>query len=1213
MFLDWRARIAAFLLFLSASSAGAAVWYVPGTANISGRNGTHFSSDLEILNRGSAPTLLTFDFVALSGAAPPASVKQPVLPGETFVATNALAGLWSLSETAGTIRVEADQPLLISARTYNDASAGATFGTSLESVADADLLLPDDVGHAPWVSDSPDAATGFRSNVGVFLSLPGSSVDIVFFDAAGNEKGRRNVSGGPMAFQTSVSSIAPGGLAVGRAEFRVRAGKATGYVAVVDNVTGDSSAVSTTRTSGPLQAAINGVAHAPGREGTYFETDVRLFNTSAAQATVQVTPLALGNVAPVSVTLAPNEVKEIGDVLGTLFHLPDGAAGALRFFSFDAVMVLARTSNVHQDGTPGTFGALQKPVPLTRFFGDGTTVSLIGLTQTSAKPGYRTNVGFLAGPAASSARLVLRNRTGATLATNDPGVSLPANGWSQPSLQTLFPGVTIPEDAALDVLPTSGTFDVFSSVIDNTTGDSVITPAAPFVPYHCASPQVYSFFAESSPLAGPGTATLRWYSDADSVQISPGSGGLASSGTLPVNVTSTATYTLEATNACGTTTRTAQVVVGAPLAPALDVSSGTPGQLVRISAANVADLRDVTGVLLAFPDGVSLYAGSVLTDGSGSFVAVIPFQPEADVPGGYRQGPCTVSLVLHGNQPDPGAPFTIAPLALPADPSASLRSWVDQIAGAARSGIDPIASFDGGAAARDILNARIDTIVATLDKAADDIASSGSAVLPSTEPTAGQPVPALTTVSRDQLAAYVAFLDALSASEKVLAASRQPLASIPCLKDDPQIKFCVLAAAAGEIFDPLKLFNNDNNAAMGVANFKNCLTDVTQVAVYAMASRISMLLQLPTIICPLMTVWLDSFSAKPNQIPQDLVSTVSIYAALKRLSSQEQLASQLAQDLAQALLGKFSKLPYQCASAIANIIAQVVQDAKNFYQSAIDDLLAKLNLPDITTPTRTVQVSRCDIILASGNVSLVELTAEGCPQQGDPDYCLRGYSPGGSTLLKVIASPASFMFPDQRFKSYVERPPYDVPITIGPDQPSLVSNIFSGAAGYPDKVLTPGDQLSISGDDGSAHFELKVSRDAPKAWKTSMSVSGGPSLGPSTYITATLSMPGFAGGQFEAFVNASGSLTAPTEANYSYEWSGQLRSLPETATFGQQGPVSNGPKTLDTQGIHALINNPSSGELKGFLGGFVGTNTKNEPGSFSFQSSVSVTYKEAGQ
>ena len=126
-------------------------------------------------------------------------------------------------------------------------------------------------------------------------------------------------------------------------------------------------------------------------------------------------------------------------------------------------------------------------------------------------------------------------------------------------------------------------------------------------------------------------------------------------------------------------------------------------------------------------------------------------------------------------------------------------------------------------------------------------------------------------------------------------------------------------------------------------------------------------------------------------------------------------------------------------------------------------------------------------------------------------------------------------------------------------------------------------------------------------------VNGGPSLGPATYVTSILSMPGFSGGQFDATVNASGSLNAPTNANYDYEWNGQLRSFPDTATFGQAGPVANGPKTLDVSGLHALINNLSSGELRGFLGAFVGTNPDNDPGSFSFRSSVEVTYKEAGQ
>jgi len=54
-------------------------------------------------------------------------------------------------------------------------------------------------------------------------------------------------------------------------------------------------------------------------------------------------------------------------------------------------------------------------------------------------------------------------------------VTLPARGWTQLPISNLLPGVAIPADATLEVVPIAGTVDLYSSVVDNGTGHSVIT------------------------------------------------------------------------------------------------------------------------------------------------------------------------------------------------------------------------------------------------------------------------------------------------------------------------------------------------------------------------------------------------------------------------------------------------------------------------------------------------------------------------------------------------------------------------------------------------------------------------------------------------------------------------------------------------------------------------------------------------------------------
>lgn len=108
----------------------------------------------------------------------------------------------------------------------------------------------------------------------------------------------------------------------------------------------------------------------------------------------------------------------------------------------------------------------------------GRTGTFIGLSQSSVAPGFRTNVGFLSGPAGAVADLTLRDRSGATVATRSGAAVLGAYAFYQPPLSDLFPGTSIPEDVTLDVTPTDGTVDVYASFIDNGTGDPVIYPFA---------------------------------------------------------------------------------------------------------------------------------------------------------------------------------------------------------------------------------------------------------------------------------------------------------------------------------------------------------------------------------------------------------------------------------------------------------------------------------------------------------------------------------------------------------------------------------------------------------------------------------------------------------------------------------------------------------------------------------------------------------------
>ncbi|MBL8115349.1 MAG: hypothetical protein JNK60_20875, partial [Acidobacteria bacterium] len=302
----------------------AATWTVPGLSNAPGRNSTFFVSELKVRNPGTAAVPVTFELLPIvGGAVSPAT--RTIAPGETLVLPNALQERWGAGDRAGAIRLTSAEHLYISARTYNNADPAGTFGLGVEAVPEERLLSAGQTGHVGWIAESPDGSRGFRTNVGIVLPAAGAAVDAIVYGADGLEKGRRTFSGGPLATQVGIRDIAAGDLAVARLELRVTVGKATGYSAVVDNVTGDGFTVQPQRITPGTWAdlSLNGVSRGPGRFNTFFRTDARLVNPDAVPRTVTVSGVSLlagGQPFPATatITVPARAVREVTDVLQTL-------------------------------------------------------------------------------------------------------------------------------------------------------------------------------------------------------------------------------------------------------------------------------------------------------------------------------------------------------------------------------------------------------------------------------------------------------------------------------------------------------------------------------------------------------------------------------------------------------------------------------------------------------------------------------------------------------------------------------------------------------------------------------------------------------------------------------------------------------------------------------------------------------------------------------
>jgi predicted esterase len=338
---------------------------------------------------------------------------------------------------------------------------------------ESSFLTPGETGIAPWLSQSADGASGFRTNVGLVLpDTTGGKATLLILGPRGEELGRKTFEAtAPTFFQESVRNIAAAG-EIGRLTLQVERGRAQAYTSVVDNVTGDSSVFTVKRSfNTPLDAIVAGLARTPGANGTYFVSDVRLVNPTGSSATVTLRFLGDAPVNPVNLTLLPMESRELRDVLA-LFALPEGSSGAVRFTSPAALLVAARTSNVDRNGLPGSYGAQQDAVGLDSF-----SFSSAVLTAVVQDEKARTNVGFLSGSSGAVLALTLRDANGVTMGSTT--LTFQPLSWIQANVAQLFGLTRVERGSTLEITPSSGSFSAYASLVDQRSGDASVSRALP--------------------------------------------------------------------------------------------------------------------------------------------------------------------------------------------------------------------------------------------------------------------------------------------------------------------------------------------------------------------------------------------------------------------------------------------------------------------------------------------------------------------------------------------------------------------------------------------------------------------------------------------------------------------------------------------------------------------------------------------------------------
>lgn len=226
--------VAIAVVSLAPAARGASpgdVVLVPAVAKAPGAAGAQWESTVWITNTSRSGTMATLEYQARGGGiavAPPRWVGA----GATLTLADVVGTVFGL-DGAGALLVRADQPLLVTSRTFHRPAAGAdadSRGAALAGVPSGSWLR---AGDTATLQGLPSDTTAFRYNVGLVEAAGGNvTARVALVDESGLEIERLTRLLGPgEVLQANVSDLFP------------HAGSRIGSLVKVDVVGGDGALV----------------------------------------------------------------------------------------------------------------------------------------------------------------------------------------------------------------------------------------------------------------------------------------------------------------------------------------------------------------------------------------------------------------------------------------------------------------------------------------------------------------------------------------------------------------------------------------------------------------------------------------------------------------------------------------------------------------------------------------------------------------------------------------------------------------------------------------------------------------------------------------------------------------------------------------------------------------------------------------------------------
>jgi PKD repeat protein len=441
---------------------------VPVTAQTSGMGGTLWRTELTMFNAGDETANITLSFVPGAGVAPETRTVA-VLPRETRTYANALVDIFGMPSGAGGISIAATSAtttpdLKITSRTFA-ATPNGTYGQAVPDIGSSDL-------QNTLYMTGLIATADFRTNIGLVNKSDNIvAATLILFDDAGNTVERTTLSIPPDSFQqASLNSFFP--TTVGHSypllSLRIGSGARDAvslYASVVDNKTQDPVYIQARplASRGPITVPV--VARSVGAAGTFWRSDVTLFNPNGVTANLALTFRSPNGARMRNISIAPSSAVVIADVVTAMGD--QSASGPLEIVwgGMAVPVVTSRTYTTVANG--GTFGQSIDPVPQ---FGWQQYV-----TGLRSDVDFRTNVGFVnGGDSAITVDAAVLSSSGAQIGSFE--LTLAGHAQVQYPISAFVQGIDQNSIGACTLQATStgaSTLFAYGSVVDNHTGDPV--------------------------------------------------------------------------------------------------------------------------------------------------------------------------------------------------------------------------------------------------------------------------------------------------------------------------------------------------------------------------------------------------------------------------------------------------------------------------------------------------------------------------------------------------------------------------------------------------------------------------------------------------------------------------------------------------------------------------------------------------------------------